>query len=204
MAASNNANPSVDKEHRSQTPSHSAPSTTSTFSAAHALAFHSPRRSPRLSARSPQVSPRTTDIHRTLSGGVTNSHTSNSTKSKRTSLIGRNGSQPNSPANSPRISRVTTNETYDTTALGISLSSDQSDDEEMNTGNSESVQMKSTGLATRSEIMTYFIQQLDGYECKLCHHVSSMRWCLKPFRLTLRINSRILENTMQTGTVNYL
>jgi hypothetical protein len=143
---------------------HNSAATTPTHSVMQEFTIHSPRRSPRLSSRSTQGSPRSIDIRRTLSGGVGNSHLSNSTWSKQRLLNSRKGT---------RASSKTKKETQSIITTSTSLGSDQSSDEEMTFEDSPSIQTKTIAPVTRSEILSYFEEQSDGYLCKLCQRVSS-------------------------------
>ncbi|CAM4772345.1 unnamed protein product [Rotaria magnacalcarata] len=58
--------------------------------------------------------------------------------------------------------------TNNSTSYRDLLSSDQSDDDEILTNSTVMIKQKSTGLATRPEVLSYFLVQDNGYKCKLC------------------------------------
>jgi len=142
----------------------------------------SPRRSVRLSLRSPQLTTRSSSqskIHRTISGGVNANQSPKPNNRKRSSLS-------NSARGSSKLSFTHSSiTTYDNNDGSVnrnifknnSLPSDQSDDEEImidNKTNSIIQQKRSTrsNVATRSEILNYFEVQTNGFKCKLCNLVS--------------------------------
>lgn len=134
------------------------------------------RRSVRISAKSPKRTSNQTNIHRTLSGGVANTNSPKLNARKRTSgSIDTQGTSTSSIS----YSTVTHNDNddiqlgnnNDSTSYRDLLPSDQSDDDEMLTGSSVTIKQKSTGLATRFEVLSYFLVQDNGYKCKLCDKV---------------------------------
>ena len=179
MDISNNDNHSVNNENIPPLPSISTPPPPNRASSSSISTIYSPRRSSRLSSKSPATSSRTPNIHRTLSGGVENNHSSRLNNRNRTPLSGGRVDYSNRPSqtsfnNGSGIHRAIN----DLTNLDLYLPSDQSDDDEMPTKNNTAVQPKSTALASRSEVLSYFQRQNDGFKCKLCHKVSLIRWLL--------------------------
>ena len=174
MDTSKNDNCSADSGNNPHVSSISPPINTST--ASNILITNSPRRSNRLSSKSPQIPSRTStqsNIHRTMSGGVTNSHSPKLNNRKRNSFSRGRGSYSNSHSQSPQNNAINTRHgNNDTSVLHTNLPSDQSDDDVITSNNNTAAQPKSTGVASRSEILSYFEQQTDGFHCKLCHEVS--------------------------------
>ncbi|CAF1021566.1 unnamed protein product [Adineta steineri] len=137
------------------------------------------RQSSRLSNKSPKNTALTNtdlNIHRTILGGVVNNSPKLNSR-RRTSC---NNNHRDASASSISFSTTTvndnsvdfddnnTNETYDKHLLP----SDQSEDDEMLVDNNELVKRKSSGLASRNEVLSYFWPQDNGYKCKLCSNVS--------------------------------
>jgi hypothetical protein len=177
MATSNNDNYLDNNENVSPMMS---PNLTSLNESSHMLT-HSPRRSVRLSCKSPQMVRKLsneTNIHRTISGGVANIHSPKMNIRNRTSFNnGRGGS--NYASTLPPIvlddGAHIRDENNDMITQNFSLPSDQSEDEEMaptnNNKNNTTVPRKTSGLASRSEVLSYFDQQPEGYKCKNCTKV---------------------------------
>ncbi|CAF2027220.1 unnamed protein product, partial [Rotaria magnacalcarata] len=134
------------------------------------------RRSVRISVKSPKRTPSSSNqlnLHRTISGGVANSNSPKFNAPKRTSgSVDTQGTSTSSIS----YSTITTNDNggiqlsnnNNSTPYRDLLPSDQSDDDEMLTNSSVMIKQKSTGLATRSEVLSYFLVQNNGYKCKLC------------------------------------
>jgi hypothetical protein len=105
-----------------------------------------------------------------MSGGVASNHSPKLNNRKQNSIThGRGGYSSNHSQN---------NINNDVTILDTDLPSDQSDDDEMICNNT-AAQPKLTGLATRSEVLSYFEQQTDGFKCKICNNVSFLVYLLK-------------------------
>lgn len=88
MASNNNDNHTVSSGNASRVSSVSTPPNTSS---SNTLIMSSPRRSARLSSKSPQITSRSSNqstIHRTMSGGVANSHSPKTIARKRSSFSG--------------------------------------------------------------------------------------------------------------------
>ena len=144
--------------------------------------YHSPRRSGRLSSKSPQIIRKLSNeanIHRTVSGGVANSHSPKMNIRKRTSFSNGHGTSNHSNPLSQIVLDDDANICDENNHIIIqnsSLPSDQSEDEEMpltNNNNSNTpVPPKPSGLAGRSEVLSYFDQQPDGYKYKICTKVN--------------------------------
>lgn len=138
------------------------------------------RRSARLGSKSPHqqrtssVTNRT-QIHRTISGGVTHDR---SPKNPRRRTLTNN----NTPVSQSRITFQTTTPAnvnqgsmadhqeivYDDVHL-----SDASDDEGAITTSSVVSKTLSTGILSRAEVLSYFWIKSDGYQCRLCSEVRS-------------------------------
>jgi hypothetical protein len=131
------------------------------------------RRSVRLSIKSPQQrssSSTEASVHRTISGGVVSTHSPKLNTRKRTSAsVDTHGI----PVNSSDCSASTQHGAGDdsNTSGPNPLPSDQSDDDEMVSGDNVVIKRKHTGLATRSEVLSYYSIEADGYKCKLCNKV---------------------------------
>ncbi|CAF4052930.1 unnamed protein product, partial [Rotaria magnacalcarata] len=128
----------------------------------------SQRRSARFSSRSPQVTPRSlnqSSIHRVLSGGVVRSPKLSARRSTPADDSSNVASQIIVNDN------VTTSDYSDISDLHLSL--DQSDDEEMQHDSNQctTVLTKSSSLAKRSQILSYFDEQINGFKCKICNKV---------------------------------
>ncbi|CAF3265381.1 unnamed protein product [Rotaria sp. Silwood2] len=139
------------------------------------------RRSVRLSAKLTKrtsLSSIQSSIHRTISGGVTNPHSPKLNVRKRASAS-TDTQGVSTTSNSISYSTIISNDddgAHDNNhKSNVShqdlLPSDQSDDEEMLIDNNTIIKEKTTGLASRSEVLSYFIVQDDGYKCKLCNNV---------------------------------
>ena len=138
------------------------------------------RRNVRLStkcAKTTSLSSNGSNFHRTISGGVDNSHSLKLKLRKRLS-----GSTDTADPLASSITYLTTI-SHNADANQVSnnnnsifcqdlLPPDQSDDDEMITNNNERVQQELPKLVTRSEILSYFIIHGDGYKHKLCNKVS--------------------------------
>ena len=140
------------------------------------------RRSVRLLAKSPKktsASSSQSSLHRTISGGVGNAHspklnvrkrTSGSTDTHGTSTSSITYSTITSNDNINRI-HYSNHNNKNTYSRHI-LPSDQSDDDEMLINNSTIMKPKPTALVSRSEVLSYFSIQDNGYKCKLCDNVN--------------------------------
>lgn len=146
----------------------SAPSTPKPVSTPGASTTNSPRRSSRIASKSPQLNSRASNIHLTLAGGVTGSQSPNSASSRRTPVSGRRARHSNSS------SRASVTNDIGGFSLNLDLPSDQSDDDEMLGSNQTTTQPNPSALASRSEILSHFVKQPDGYKCKLCRKVSAI------------------------------
>ena len=139
--------------------------------------FHeSPRRSVRLSSKTSRSSLRSshqTNIHRTISGGVPGIHSPKLNAHHANSLGAR------LHGNSNDVSKIilnddmnVANENNDVIMSNFNLVSDQSDDEEMQFQNKNKADQRNlSGTVSRTEILSYFEEQTDGYKCKICNKV---------------------------------
>ncbi|CAF4044221.1 unnamed protein product, partial [Adineta steineri] len=138
------------------------------------LSEQNPRRSIRIASKSPRTSSRATNvlgIHRTISDGVSNSHSPKLSNKRRSAAGGVHGD--NSQVQSQFIIDNDNNIRHDNnyaTNLRTSLPSDQSDDEST-PNNTTSGKAKQATLATRKEILSYFQRHPDGYKCNECKKV---------------------------------
>ena len=167
MDSSNNDNYSVDSRNTSHI---SSISTSYNTSLSNTLINDSPRRSARLSSKSPQIPSRTSNqsnMHRTKSGGITHSHSLKLKHRNRNSFSTGRG---DFLSNHSQITHSNDNnihyENNNTAILSTSLPSDQSEDDEIICNNNIPAQCKSMGIASRSKILSYFDEQKDGYKCK--------------------------------------
>ncbi|CAF2941686.1 unnamed protein product [Rotaria sp. Silwood2] len=144
----------------------------SRISSTNTLITNSPRRSARLSSKSPQVPSETliqSNIHRTVSGGVTNSRSPKLNNRKRNLFSGGRGDYSSGHSQISLNNNISTHHGNNhTTILHTNLPSDQSDDDEITSDSRTATQTKSTGLASRSEVLPYFEQQPDGFKYKIC------------------------------------
>ncbi|CAF1554449.1 unnamed protein product [Rotaria sp. Silwood1] len=132
------------------------------------------RRSVRLSAKSSKriSSLNQSSIHRTISGGVALTHSPKLNVRKRTSD---STDTQGTSTSSISYSTITSNDNggmHDSNNKNSTsyrdFPSDQSDDDEISTNNSVVIKQKSTGLLTRSEVLSYFLVQDNGYKSNLC------------------------------------
>ncbi|CAF1685048.1 unnamed protein product [Rotaria magnacalcarata] len=128
----------------------------------------SPRRSARFSSGSPQVTHRSlnqSSIHRVLSGGVARSPKLSARRSTHA------GDSSNAASQIIANDNVTTSDYSNISDLDLPL--DQSDDEEMQHDNNQctTVSTKSSSLVKRSQILSYFDEQINGFKCKICNKV---------------------------------
>ena len=149
----------------------------------------SPRRSARLSSKSPQIITKSlneSNVHRIVAGTVHNSHSPKMNTRKRASFRdGRSGRRgyPNP------ISQIISNDNIHnfssnshTNISHSSLAFDQSEDEEMvlnNNNNDTTGLIKISEVASRSQILSYFEEKSDGFKCKICNKVSSLIFSIK-------------------------
>ncbi|CAF5183613.1 unnamed protein product [Rotaria magnacalcarata] len=129
----------------------------------------SPRRSARFSSGSPQVTHRSlnqSSIHRVLSGGVARSPKLSARRSTHA------GDSSNAASQIIANDNVTTSDYSNISDLHLPL--DQSDDEEMQHDNNQctTVSTKSSSLVKRSQILSYFDEQINGFKCKICNKVN--------------------------------
>lgn len=132
------------------------------------------RRSVRLSTKSSQqrsTSSAQAIFHRTISGGVESSRSPKLNHRKRTSGSVDTNGDPVSSFDRSTITRQGVGNGVNTPGSNT-LPSDQSDDEEMVSGDNLFIKRKQSGLASRSEVLSYFSIESTGYKCKLCNEVS--------------------------------
>jgi hypothetical protein len=136
------------------------------------------RRSVRLSTKSPRktsLSSNQSNLHRTISGGVANNHSPKLNVRKQTAV---STDAHNTSASSITYSTITSNDNVDihhddnNSSCRNLLPSDQSDDDEMLLDNNILVKQTLIRIATRSEVLSYFSIENNGYKCKLCNKVS--------------------------------
>ncbi|CAF4259974.1 unnamed protein product [Rotaria sp. Silwood2] len=138
------------------------------------------RRSGRLSAKFPKAVSLTSNqstLHRTISGGVDNNRSPKLNIRKR--ILGNTDTNIILPSSSSSSSVVINdnggfndNNNNSNHSTSQNLPSDQSDDDEMSSDNNVVVQQKTTGLASRAQVLSYFVIQDKGYKCKLCSKAS--------------------------------
>ena len=157
--------------------SRSSPGTTlslrgrTSYSLIGSLINNGTRRSARLSTKPPQQrssSSAQESFHRTISGGVAGSHSPRPSTRKRISGSADTRSIPVNSSNRSTNTHSNAGDNNNTPGQGP-LSSDQSDDDEMPSGDNLLIKRKHMGLATRSEILSYYSVEADGYKCKLCN-----------------------------------
>lgn len=192
MATTNNNNQPANNENISP----SSQNSTSLNEPSHDASSDNPRRSTRLSEQSPHVNRRlinTTNIHRTVCGGVASSHSPKLNIRRRTSINAGCGDSDRANTTSHIVLShhgTIRNEDNSMDTQNSDLPSDQSADEETvtvdNNDNSTIVLSKTPRVASRQHVMGYFDTQPDGYRCKLCTRVS----CLQMF-LCMKIVIRV-------------
>ena len=136
------------------------------------------RRSARLSTKSPlqrSSSSAQASFHWTISGGIASSHSPRPSTRKRISGSADTRGILVNPSNRSTNTRSNAGDNSNTTDQGP-LPSDQSDDDEMPSGDNLAIKRKDMGLATRSEILSYYSVEANGYKCKLCSKVSLSRF----------------------------
>lgn len=156
--------------------SSSSISTSSRPNAASAGITDSPRRSARLSSRSPQITPRSLNdstIHRVLSGGVNSAHSPKSIRRKRITTSDVHGERSSSATGQAALNEDD-HVVIDDNISPVRLPPEQSDDEVevSDNNNTSNVSTNKSGLLTRSQVLNYFEQQTDGYKCKTCNKVN--------------------------------
>ncbi|CAF1555556.1 unnamed protein product, partial [Rotaria sordida] len=147
------------------------------YSSINTLITTDTRRSVRLSDKSskrPSLSNQL-NIHRTISGGVANNYSPKLNARKRNAGgTDTQGTTTSSISYSTMVSDdnggINQSNNNDSTTYQDLLPSDQSDDDEMLTNNILMIKQNSTGLLTRTEVLSYFIAQENGYKCKLCNN----------------------------------
>ena len=179
MATSNNDNYFINNGIASNV---SPVTTSSNRSSSHTATDGSPRRSIRLSSKSPQMLSRSSNqsnIHRTVSGGVTTIHSPKMNIRKRNSRDNGRIGYLNSRS---QITHTTDGNNHDeddeTIMQHSSLPSDQSEDEETPSRmDNNNVINNNNGtapskLASRTEVLSYFEEQSNGFKCRLCNKVN--------------------------------
>jgi hypothetical protein len=177
MASSNTNNTLINNENLSNM---SSISTSSHQLSADTSMNETSRRSARLSEKSPQITSKSinqSNVHRTVSGGVTNSHSPKLNNRKRSSTNNRRASISNALSQIIINDNVSTqNRSYNTTFSHSNLPSDQSEDDEVplsnNTNNVTSVPSAPQELAHRKEVLSYFTEEPGGFRCKTCNKVN--------------------------------
>ena len=143
------------------------------------MAANSPRKSSRLSSVPHQSNGRLnySTIHRTLSGGVSSSHSPKLGSRKRDGVNETNDSASYANTRSHVTFQGDTSvhtENGESELRRGNLPMDQSDDEENFANNCATGTVEPIKLATRSQVLFYFTLEVDGYRCKLCQRVNSI------------------------------
>ncbi|CAF1277726.1 unnamed protein product [Didymodactylos carnosus] len=114
------------------------------------------------------------NIHRTRSGGVSNSHSPKLISKRRGSTSGGRGdhSQVQSQVTLNIDNNIHHGNNY-TTNFRTNLPSDQSDDE-ITSNNNTCTKPKRAPLASRSEVLSYFGQESGGFKCKIFYRASKL------------------------------